>query len=107
VPTEDVARQLGVGLTEYWGCLERCWHAQVGSLETHLECDGGPHGLVAVAGLPTRRRPQSVPSCGARLIEAIKTLGEQERVGISFYFYESPTLRAIGRALDLTEGRPC
>jgi DNA-directed RNA polymerase specialized sigma subunit len=47
-PTEkEVARQLGVGIAEYRGFLERCWQAQVGSLEAHLECEGDLHGLVA------------------------------------------------------------
>jgi RNA polymerase sigma factor FliA len=40
----------------------------------------------------------------ARLIEAIKTVGEQERAVITFYFYGDLTLREIGGALDLTEG---
>jgi RNA polymerase sigma factor for flagellar operon FliA len=41
----------------------------------------------------------------ARLVRAIEGLGEQERVVITFYYYEGLTLREIGRVLDLTEGR--
>ena len=41
----------------------------------------------------------------ARLIEAIQGLGEKERVVTAFYFYEGLTLREIGGALSLTEGR--
>jgi RNA polymerase sigma factor for flagellar operon FliA len=41
----------------------------------------------------------------ARLVSAIEELGEQERVVITFYYYEGLTLREIGRVLDLTEGR--
>jgi RNA polymerase sigma factor for flagellar operon FliA len=41
----------------------------------------------------------------ARLVRAIEGLGEQERFVTTFYSYEGLTLRAIGRALDLTEGR--
>ncbi len=63
-PTEEVARQLGVGLIEYRGFLERCWHAQVGSLEAHLECDGGLHGLVADSRAADRATAQRVLSCG-------------------------------------------
>jgi hypothetical protein len=67
-PTEkEVARQLGVGIAEYRGFLERCWQAQVGSLEAHLECEGGLHGLVADNQADARRRPQSVPRCGRNL----------------------------------------
>jgi RNA polymerase sigma factor for flagellar operon FliA len=41
----------------------------------------------------------------ARLVEAIEGLGEQARVVTTFYFYEGLTLREIGRAMNLTEGR--
>ena len=41
----------------------------------------------------------------ARLIEAIQGLGEKERVVTTFYFHERLTLREIGGALSLTEGR--
>jgi RNA polymerase sigma factor FliA len=41
----------------------------------------------------------------ARLVRAIEDLGEQERVVITFYYYEGLTLKEIGRVLDLTEGR--
>ena len=41
----------------------------------------------------------------ARLVRAIESLGEQERVVTTFYYYEGLTLREIGRVLDLTEGR--
>jgi RNA polymerase sigma factor for flagellar operon FliA len=40
-----------------------------------------------------------------RLLEAVKTLGGKERVVTTFYFYEGLTLREIGGALNLTEGR--
>ena len=41
----------------------------------------------------------------ARLVEAIQDLGEKERVVTTFYFYEGLTLREIGGAMSLTEGR--
>ncbi|MDP8947457.1 MAG: sigma-70 family RNA polymerase sigma factor [Actinomycetota bacterium] len=61
-------------------------------------------GSWPIARPPTRSRLQRPPSC-TRLVEAIKTLGDQERVVTTFYFYEGLTLREIGGALDLTEGR--
>ncbi|MGH3086701.1 MAG: sigma-70 family RNA polymerase sigma factor [Rubrobacteraceae bacterium] len=39
------------------------------------------------------------------LAEAIATLDERERTVTTFYFYEGLTLREIGKALGLTEGR--
>ena len=41
----------------------------------------------------------------ARLVRAIGSLGEKERVVTTFYYFEGLTLREIGRVLDLTEGR--
>jgi RNA polymerase sigma factor for flagellar operon FliA len=41
----------------------------------------------------------------ARLAQAIGTLGEKERVVTTFYYYEGLTLREIGSAMSLTEGR--
>ena len=40
-----------------------------------------------------------------RLVGAIKTLGEKERVVTTFYFYEYLTLREIAGAMNLTERR--
>jgi RNA polymerase sigma factor for flagellar operon FliA len=105
-PTEEeVARQLGVGIAEHRAFLERCWQAQVGSLEARLECDGGLHGLVADSQAADPESAAVSTELRARLVEAIKTLGEQERVVTTFYFYEGLTLREIGGALNLTEGR--
>ena len=102
---EEVARELGVGIAEHRAFLERCWQAQVGSLEARLECDGGLHGLVADSRAADPESAAESAELRARLVEAIKTLGEQERVVTTFYFYEGLTLREIGGALNLTEGR--
>ncbi len=105
-PTErEVARKLGVGIAEHRAFLERCWQAQVGSLEARLECDGNLHGLVADSRAADPESAAEMGELRARLVEAIKTLREQERVVITFYFYEGLTLREIGGAMNLTEGR--
>jgi len=41
----------------------------------------------------------------ARLVRAIRGLGEKERVVTTSYYFEGLTLREIGQVLDLTEGR--
>jgi RNA polymerase sigma factor for flagellar operon FliA len=105
-PTEgELARRLGVGIAEHRAFLERCWQAQVGSLEARLEGSGNLHGLLADSRAADPERAAETAELRARLVEAIKTLGEQERVLTTFYFYEGLTLREIGGALDLTEGR--
>lgn len=109
-PTEEeVARELGVGIAEHRAFLERCSRAQVGSLEARLESEDGLggelHQLVADSRATDPESAAEKAELRARLVEAIKTLGEQERVVTTFYFYEDLTLREIGGALNLTEGR--
>jgi RNA polymerase sigma factor FliA len=105
-PTEEeVARKLGVGIAEHRVFLERYRRAQVGSLEARLEGEGDLHGLVADSRAADPVSAAEAAEVRARLARAIETLGEQERVVTTFYFYEGLTLREIGGALNLTEGR--
>jgi RNA polymerase sigma factor for flagellar operon FliA len=110
VPTEEeVARELGVGIAEHRAFLERCSRAQVGSLEARLESEDSLgaelHQRVADSRAADPESAAEAAELRAQLLEAIKTLGEQERVVTTFYFYEGLTLREIGGALNLTEGR--
>jgi hypothetical protein len=50
-----VARKLGVGIVVHRVFLERCWRAQVGSLETSSEHHSYLHGLVADSRAPDPR----------------------------------------------------
>lgn len=57
---------------------------------------------------PATLDPQSQADAGdlrAQRIAAIDELDEGERLVATFYFYEELTLKEIGRALNLTEGR--
>jgi RNA polymerase sigma factor for flagellar operon FliA len=52
--------------------------------------------------------PQSqahVEELRSQLVGAISELEERERLVVTFYFYEGLTLKEIGKALNLTEGR--
>ena len=109
-PTEEeVAGELGVGIDEHRAFLERCARAQVGSLEARLEADGSLggtlHELVPDRSAADPESAAEMAEVRVRLTQAIGALGERERVVTTFYFYEGLTLREIGRALDLTEGR--
>jgi len=110
MPTEEeVARELGVGIAEHRAFLERCSRSQVGSLEARLDSGGGPggelHQIVADSRAVDPASAAESAELRARLVDAINALGEQERVVTTFYFYEGLTLREIGGALNLTEGR--
>jgi RNA polymerase sigma factor for flagellar operon FliA len=109
-PTEEeVACELGVGIEEHWVFLERCSRTQVGSLEARLDPEDGAggtlHELVPDRSAPDPESAAEMAEVRSRLTQAIGELGERERVVTTFYFYEGLTLREIGNALNLTEGR--
>lgn len=106
---EEVADELGVGLKEYREFLGQYSRAQVSSLESRMEVDGGMGAEFQALVLdPNARDPQSEAERGEiriQLAGAIEELKEQEQLVATFYFYEGLTLKEIGRALGLTEGR--
>jgi RNA polymerase sigma factor FliA len=106
---EEVAREVGVGISEHRAFLACLWQAQVGSLEARLDGENGLgrdlHQTVADGRADDPESAAEVAEVRARLVEAIQGLGEKERVVTTFYFYEGLTLREIGGALSLTEGR--
>jgi RNA polymerase sigma factor for flagellar operon FliA len=109
-PTEaEVARRLGVDFGNHRALLDRFARAQVGSLEARLECERGlgreMHDVVADSSATDPASAVEAAEVRARLVRAIGALNEQERVVTTFYYYEGLTLREIGGALNLTEGR--
>ena len=105
-PTEsEVAAALGVSLANHRAFLGRVARSRVGSLEAGCVGEGGLHEIVAdhLAADPGRAVERS--ELRALLARAIAGLGEQERVVTTFYYYDGLTLREIGGALGLTEGR--
>ncbi len=108
-PSEtEIAVALGVSLTEHRKFLGKVARSRVGSLEARMGEDlpgCGLHELLAddLAADPGRAAERS--ELRAVLTRAIDELGEQERVVTTFYYYEGLTLREIGGALGLTEGR--
>lgn len=109
-PTEaEVARRLGVDFGNHRALLDRFSMAQVGSLEVRLQCERGlgreMHDVVADSSATDPASAAEAAEVRARLVRAIGRLSEQERVVTTFYYYEGLTLREIGGALNLTEGR--
>jgi RNA polymerase sigma factor FliA len=109
-PTErEVAGRLGVDFEDHRDFLSRYQQAQVWSLEATVE-GGGEFGweFHQIVADHVSEGPEAVAEVGEirdRLVGAIKELGERERLVTTFYFYEGLTLREIGKALNLTEGR--
>ncbi|HEX2729331.1 MAG TPA: FliA/WhiG family RNA polymerase sigma factor [Rubrobacteraceae bacterium] len=108
-PTEaEVALRLGVSIADHRAFLERVARSRVGSLEARSGCDpaeGGLHELVADQFGADPALAVESSELREVLVRAIEELGEQERVVTTFYYYDGLTLREIGGALGLTEGR--
>ena len=109
-PTEgEVAEEVGMGVEEYRGFLDQYSRAQVASLEARLDTESGTIGeyrsLLVDASAPDPQSQANLEELRAHLIDAIDGLEEQERLAATFYFYEGLTLKEIGKAMNLTEGR--
>jgi RNA polymerase sigma factor FliA len=109
-PTEgEITEEVGMGVEEYRGFLDQYSRAQVASLEARLDTENGTIGeygsLLVDASAPDPQSQANLEELRAHLIDAIDGLGEQERLVATFYFYEGLTLKEIGKAMNLTEGR--
>jgi RNA polymerase sigma factor for flagellar operon FliA len=109
-PTEaEVAREADLTVAEYREFLSQYSRAHVGSLEARLEIDGGigaEYGsLLEDHGADDPQNEANRADLRAQLVGALENLGEQERLVATFYFYDGLTLKEIGKALNMTEGR--
>jgi RNA polymerase sigma factor for flagellar operon FliA len=110
LPTEaEIAGELGIEIGEYHNFLEQYSRAQVASLEARLEVDGKPGiGYGAFIEDVAAVDPQShanLVDLRSQLVDAVSRLEDRERLIATFYFYEGLTLKEIGKALGLSEGR--
>jgi RNA polymerase sigma factor FliA len=109
-PTEtEIAEEAEMEVAEYHDFLGKYSRTHVASLEARLEVeDGSGIEYGALVGDPSAEDPQSqadLEDLRAQLANAIGRLEEREKLVTTFYFYEGLTLKEIGKALSLTEGR--
>jgi RNA polymerase sigma factor for flagellar operon FliA len=109
-PTEaEIAEESGMEVVEYRGFLDQYSRAQVASLEARLEAGGGSsteyEAFIEDSSAVDPQSQANREEVRAQLAGAIGQLEERERLVATFYFYEELTLKEIGKALDLTEGR--
>ncbi len=109
-PTEDeIAAEAGMEVAQYRSFLEQHSQAQVASLDARLEGGEGPGAdygtLIEDPSVVNPQSQTNLEELRAQLVEAIYKLEDREKLVTSFYFYEGLTLKEIGKALDLTEGR--
>jgi RNA polymerase sigma factor FliA len=109
-PTEaEIAQEADMEVVEYHAFLGKYSRTHVASLEGRLEAEGGSRiEYGAHVEDPSAIDPQSqadLEDLRAQLVNAISWLEEREKLVTTFYFYEGLTLKEIGQALELTEGR--
>ncbi len=107
-PTEsELAEKADLSIAEYRSVIQQQARSQTSSLEVHAPGEDG-HGLAPQIADDTIEDPESSVEQGEireDLVSAMRELSDRERTVATLYFYEDLTLREIGQALDLTEGR--
>lgn len=104
---EEVAAEMGLETYEYRRLLQQQTRSQVGSLESRAE-DAGGYGLQAQIADESLEDPQvsaQQEELREELVSAMRNLSDRERLVVTLYYYEGLTLKEIGQALQLTEGR--
>ena len=105
----EIAGELGMEIGEYHGFLDQYSRAQVASLEARLDGDGKrgiEYGALVedVAAVDPQSHTDLV-DLRSHLVDALGRLEVRERLLATFYFYEGLTLKEIGKAMELSEGR--
>lgn len=113
-PTEgEVAERLGIEMRDLRRALLEIANSSILALDDVWAPGGSEEPQIAL--LETIRDPDAVDPLSAldetevraRLLEAIESLPERERLVIALYYYEDLTLREIGEVLEVTESRVC
>ena len=109
-PTEgEIAEELGIGIAEYHGFLDQYSRAQITSLDARLDVDDKwsiEYGaLVEDVAADDPQSHTDLVDLRSQLVDAVSRLEDRERLVATFYFYEGLTLKEIGKALELSEGR--
>lgn len=106
-PTEkEIARKLDLSVDEYRKSVQHYVSSQVDSLDARAEATDSGAGLQLSSGEaedPSVSLEQR--EVREQLVAAMQDLDERELTVVTLYFYEGLTLREIGQALQLTEGR--
>lgn len=106
---EEVANELGMSLDELQQVLSRLNHINVLSLEDLIGGDGEDmvqlRDLIADPDSPDPFAHAEIKETRRRLIQALDTLPDREKIIISLYYYEGLTVKEIGELLGLSASR--
>jgi RNA polymerase sigma factor for flagellar operon FliA len=107
-PTEaELAQKTGLSVSDYRSVMRQQDLSQTNSLEESTVGEDGRTFGPQIADQAAVDPESAVEQVERReeLISAMRELSEKERTVVTLYFYEDLTLREIGQALGLTEGR--
>ncbi len=109
---EEIAESLEIGLDEYHRILQDVHGAVTVSFDDAIggaQGDGGADVHERIAD-PGARTPLELLEAGSRqeaLAGQIACLPEKEKLVLSLYYWDELTMKEIGAALRITEGRVC
>jgi RNA polymerase sigma factor for flagellar operon FliA len=103
----EIAGAMQMSLNEYQQLLGELKGLEIGSLNLERNEDGGDDEL---SYLPGSASDEPLFQClkgelRQRLIDAIETLPEKERLVLTLYYYEELTMKEIGLTLGVVESR--
>lgn len=107
-PSEsEISRELDISLADYRKFRWQYSNSQVDSLDEPYETETGPLATARQVSSNEEGPSESLErqEIYNQLVVAMGELSERERTVVTLYFYEGLTLREIGQALKLTEGR--
>ncbi len=107
---EEVARELGVSLSELASILDEAKAVSLVSLDDVGVQEGEEHALInSIADSNAENPLLSLLACDVRdrLMAAIRALPEREYKVMTLYYHDELTMKEIGLVLGLTESRIC
>ena len=106
----EIARELGMGLTEYQALLGKVRGTQLVYLEDMSRAADGEDGFLERHDADENADPMQLlrdQRLRKSLVEAIKTLPEREQFVMSMYYEQDMNLKEIAAVLEVTESRVC
>lgn len=103
--SNEIAEELGIAIEEYEGWKAEAEFTNLVSLDDYLE--QGSEGRIETFGAKFQQPENAVQKQELKemLVEALKTLTENEQKVITFYYYEELTLKEISQILNVSESR--
>lgn len=101
----EIADELGISRDEYEEWKSEAEFTNMVSLDDYLE--QGSEGRLETFGAKFQQPEQAIQKQELKqmLVEALKTLTENEQKVITFYYYEELTLKEISQILSVSESR--